>query len=101
MTQAERRILTEKVALEIRAEMERAEHLHGPFHSLHEAIAVIREEYVELEGAIFWGHKNGNNNASVRLEALQVAAMATKLLMMLTPSPDSRVDLSDAEAEVD
>lgn len=101
MTKTERRILTDKVALEIREEMERAENLYGPFHSLHEAIAVIREEYLELEQAIFWGNKNGNNNATVRLEALQVAAMATRLLMMLTPSPNVRLALSDAEEETD
>ncbi len=101
MTKSERRILTDKVALEIREEMERAENLYGPFHSLHEAIAVIREEYLELEQAIFWGNKNGNNNATVRLEALQVAAMATRLLMMLTPSPNVRLALSDAEEETD
>ncbi len=57
MTNTERRILAEKVALEIREEMKRAEALHGPFHSLHEAIAVIREEYKELEDAIFWGQQ--------------------------------------------
>ena len=101
MTKTERRILTEKVALEIREEMERAENLYGPFHSLHEAIAVIREEYRELEDAIFWGNKNGNNKATVRLEALHTAAMTTRLLMMLTPSPDVRFHLSDAEGEVD
>ncbi|HBT78110.1 MAG TPA: hypothetical protein DEB39_14570 [Planctomycetaceae bacterium] len=101
MTKTERRILTEKVALEIREEMERAENLYGPFHSLHEALAVIREEYLELEQAIFWGNKNGNNKATVRLEALQVAAMATRLLMMLTPSPNVRLALSDAEEEID
>ena len=101
MTNTERRILTEKVALEIREEMKRAEALHGPFHSLHEAIAVIREEYQELEQAIFGGNKNGNNNASVRQEALQLSAMATRLLMMLTPTPDERFGLSDAEMEVD
>jgi hypothetical protein len=101
MTKTEQRILTEKVALEIREEMERAEAIFGPFHSLHEAIAVIREEYLELEAAIFWGNKNGGNNATVRLEALHTAAMATRLLMMLTPSPDVRFHLSDAEGEVD
>ena len=101
MTNTERRILTEKVALEIREEMKRAEALHGPFHSLHEAIAVIREEYQELEQAIFGGNKNGNNNASVRLEALHTAAMATRLLMMLTPSPVAEFSVTDAEEDID
>ena len=101
MTKTERCMLTEKVALEIREKMERAEELHGPFHSLHEAIAVIREEYCELENAIFWGNKNGDNNAAVRLEALQLAAMATRLLAMLTPTQGPEYSMADAEKEVD
>ena len=89
--------MAEGVALEIREEMERAENLHGPFHSLHEAIAVIREEYCKLENAIFWG----DNNATVRLEALHLSAMATRLLMMLTPPPNRSYTVADAEKEVD
>ena len=101
MTKTERDILTEGIALEIREEMERAENLHGPFHSLHEAIAVIREEYCKLENAIFWGNKNDDNNATVRLEALHLSAMATRLLMMLTPLPNRSYTVADAEKEVD
>ena len=101
MTKTERQILTEGVALEIRDEMERAEDLHGVFHSLHEAIAVIREEYQELEQVIFWGNKNDDNIASVRLEALHLSAMATRLLMMLTPIPNRNYTVADAEKEVD
>ena len=93
--------MTEGVALEIREEMERTEDLHGSFHSLHEAIAVIREEYQELEQVIFWGNKNDDNIASVRLEALQLSAMATRLLMMLTPPPNRDYTVADAEKEVD
>lgn len=101
MTRAERTILTERIALEIREEMERAEKLYGPFHSLHEAIAVIREEYSELESAIFWGNKNGNNVHTVRLEALQLSAMITRLLVMLTPPVRRDYTVADAEREVD
>ena len=101
MTKTERNVLTEKIALEIKEEMEMAEAVHGPFHSLHEALAVIREEYLELESAIFWGNKNGNNNATVRSEALQVAAMSTRLLLMLTPCPKYYHSVADAEREVD
>ena len=101
MTKTERKVLTEKIALEIKEEMERAEAIHGVFHSLHEALAVIREEYCELEAAIFWGNKNGNNNATVRSEALQVAAMSTRLLLMLTPCSKDYHSVADAEQEVD
>ncbi len=101
MTNTERRILTEKVALEIREEMERSEALHGPFHSLHEALAILREEYLETESAIFWeARKKGDPNL-IRTEAIQVAAVAVRLAMMLSPTPDERFGLSDAEMEVD
>ena len=66
MTHSERRILLEKITQEIHEEMAQAEGLYGPFHSLHEALAVIREEYLELENAIFWGNKNGDNVQAVR-----------------------------------
>jgi len=101
MTHSERRILLETITQEIHEEMAQAEGLYGPFHSLHEALAVIREEYLELENAIFWGNKNGDNVQAVRAEALQVAAMTTRLVAMLTPPPDLQFDLSDAEKEVD
>ena len=101
MTKTERRLMTEKVALEVREEMERSEKSHGPFHSLHEALAILREEYIETENAVFWeARKKGDPNL-IRTEAIQVAAVAVRLAMMLTPTPDERFYLSDAESEVD
>lgn len=103
MTNTERRLLTEKVALEIREEMERGEKLHGPFHSLHEALAILREEYIETENAVFWEARKQRDPNLIRMEAIQVAvaAVAVRLTMMLTPTPDERFGLSDAEMEVD
>lgn len=48
-----------------------------PLHSRHEGIAVIREEYLELEEAIF----RGSDWNRVREEACQLAAMAIRLIL--------------------
>ena len=51
---------------------------HGDeFASAHEAIAVLREEYLELEQEVF----HGTDRRRIREEALQVAAVAIKLIM--------------------
>lgn len=59
-------------------ELERAAGIHGGFASLHEGIAVLREEYLELEQEIFLKHPDTKR---VKEEAVQVAAMAKKLWM--------------------
>ena len=59
----------------ITKELERANKKFPPFNSAHEGIAVIREEYLELEYEIFHGTED---NAFE--EAIQLAAMACKLL---------------------
>ncbi len=72
------------------------------FNSVHEALGVIREEYIELENEIFFGKKQamrdvdinqpGDNydagillwKANIRNEAVQVAAMCVRLIQELT-----------------
>lgn len=68
------------------------------FASTHEAIAVIREEYLELEKEVFWGEKEcleiyealGENAAiqhhkdRMRSEAIQLAAMCVRFAQELT-----------------
>lgn len=70
---------------------------------MHEGLAVLREEYIELEGQIFFGEKIAadelRNDLSpkyreeqtkirhkrrVREEAIQVAAMACRIIQELT-----------------
>jgi len=65
------------------AELQQATAVHGPFNSLHEAIAVIREEYLELEAEIFqkWPDKD-----KVIAETVQVAAMCEKLFNFIKAS---------------
>lgn len=75
-----------------------------PFNSTHEGLAVLREEYVELENEIFFGYKIHEADAAnrgltgeslkdsakahhliaVKKEAIQVAAMAARIIQELT-----------------
>lgn len=96
--------LKKETAEAIRIEMESIpEKYQKPFNSMHEGLAVLREEYIELEGQIFFGEKIAagevKNDLSpeyrtseterrykerVREEAIQVAAMAARIIQELT-----------------
>lgn len=65
---------------EVMNEVERAKELFpGNFHNQHEAIAVIREEYIELEQEIFKNQKVYDLLAQKK-EAIQLAAMCMRLV---------------------
>ncbi len=71
-----------KVLREILDEWYRADE-HGRMLSPHEAIAVIREEYLELEREVFHGEKGNSSyqyRAQMRAEAIQLGAMSAKLI---------------------
>ena len=57
-------------------ELERAMQQFAPFASAHEGLAVIREEYLELERAVFHG-----SGVDAFDEAVQLAAMAVRYLV--------------------
>jgi len=73
---------------------------HRNFASMHEGLGVLREEYVELEQEIFFGEKKAEQHPyandstpldpkdiwkeKVRREAIQVAAMAVRIIQELT-----------------
>lgn len=81
---------------------------HKPFNSMHEGLGVLREEYKELEDEIFWGFKQAKTDAAnrglkgddlkdkayqiyktrVREEAVQLAAMACRIIQELTTTND-------------
>ena len=82
-----RRYMASAVAGEVKDEIDQSENKYGPFHSLHEGFAVLREEYQELEKAIFWGVGETGDTKCVRDEAIQVAAMAIRIAMMVSPVP--------------
>jgi len=85
----------------IRIEMESIpEKYQKPFNSVHEGLAVLREEYVELEQEIFFGEKKAKEHKyaigedaldskeiwrmKIKREAIQVAAMAARIIQELT-----------------
>lgn len=69
---------------EVEDEISRAKQLFpSMFINQHEAIAVIREEYLELEQECFKNQRN-YNLAAQRKEAKQLAAMAIRLMIELT-----------------
>jgi hypothetical protein len=72
-------LIEDKIFIMVAKELERANSKFPQFNSEHEGIAVIREEYLELEAEIFHG-----TVLSTRDEAVQLAAMACKLLQFLS-----------------
>lgn len=81
----------------IKDEMESIpEKYQKPFNSVHEGLGVLREEYRELEDEIFFGEKLAKKKEeshidakvlwkqNIRKEAIQVAAMAARIIQELT-----------------
>ncbi len=62
----------------IAGEIHKADQRYGPFRSTHEGLGVLTEEYMELVEAI-----RANDLDGIIKEALQVAAVATRLAMAL------------------
>jgi NTP pyrophosphatase (non-canonical NTP hydrolase) len=61
---------------EVIEELARARRAHAPMHSAHEGWAVLYEEVCEL-----WEAVRANDRSQQRLEAVQVAAMAMRMLI--------------------
>lgn len=89
--------LKQEVVELIRAELASIpEKYQAPFPSEHHGLGVLREEYVELENEIFFGEKLAKNDPHIdfdyeriwreriRKEAVQVAAMAIRIIQELT-----------------
>lgn len=64
-------------------ELDRAIRKYPRFQSAHEGIAVLREEYLELETEVFKRPKK-RRNGKMREEAIQTAAMALRFVMDVT-----------------
>lgn len=69
-----------KVAMEIAAEVERAERKHAPMHSPHEGWSVIWEELEELREHV---RADTGRSAEARKEAIQIAAMGLRYALNL------------------
>jgi hypothetical protein len=71
----------------------RATSLHGDFQSAHEGLAVIREEYLELESEVFWGRKTRSDAVwldRIEREAVQIAAMALRFIVDVRKATQER-----------
>ncbi len=66
----------EDAFLLIRGEISQATNKFGPIASAHEGIAIIREEYLEMEREVFHG-----DHQRAMEEAVQLAAMAVRFLV--------------------
>ena len=63
--------------VDVTNELERAQRKFGPFRSSHEGLSVVREEYKELEEAVFLKSKGV---VEQHKEAIQLAAMALRFV---------------------
>jgi len=64
----------------VKIELSEATSKFGKFASQHEGIAVIREEYLELEKEVFKKQSEYDHN-QLKKEATQLAAMAIRFLI--------------------
>jgi hypothetical protein len=72
----------ERLAMEIAKEVERARALWPAINTPHEGIAVIREEYLELEEEVF-KKQTEYDRVAMRKEAVHVAAMGMRFILDL------------------
>lgn len=77
---AEKKRLIYGIALEIAAEVERAELMHKPLNSPHEAWSVIFEELEELREHV---RADTGRSPAARHEAIQTAAMGLRYVLNL------------------
>ena len=73
----------ETITNEVSDEVKRARSLFGTFHNPHEALGVIREEYIEFETEVFKFNlgKGRDTRPEMRKELIQLAAMAIRTIM--------------------
>lgn len=75
----------EKVIDAIKKEYVSAAQEFGDFASTHEGIAVIREEYLELEAEVF-EKQSKYDFKKIQKEAIQLAAMALRFIVDTIPA---------------
>ena len=68
---------------EVAVELERAQYLFKPIHSPHEALGIIREEYLEWEAEVYKFNlaKGRDTRPAMRKELIQLATMALRTVL--------------------
>lgn len=72
---------------EVAIEYLEAEKKFKGFHSKHDGLAIIQEEFEELKEAVFWPNKLGTGKAWT--EAKQLAAMAIRFMVDIPCDDDN------------
>lgn len=75
-------VLHSGLAVRVLHELARAEELFPPLHSPHEALAVIEEEFLELQAEVY---ASAGLERNAFTEAIQLAAMALRYVADLEP----------------
>ena len=78
-------------------ELKEATSNYGPFHSTHEGLAVILEEYRELEHEVF-RKQSTYDFEKMRKEATQLAAMAVRFMIDCLNGTDERSEDRDIDS---
>ncbi len=68
---------------EVHRELVRAKKLFKPIHSPHEALGIIREEYIEFEKEVFEFNlaKGRDTRPEMRKELIQLATMSLRTVL--------------------
>ena len=85
---------------EVTTELERARSLFKPIHSPHEALGIIREEYLEWEAEVYAFNlgKGRDTRPAMRKELVQLATMALRTVLdALEFNPTAEEDLGTAD----
>ena len=73
----------QELTKEVETELARARSLFKPIHSPHEALGVVREEYIEFEKEVFEFNlgKGRDTRPAMRKELIQLATMALRAVL--------------------
>lgn len=70
-----------EILADVMDEVVRAQNGNNRMHSLHEGLAILQEEVFELQTEVYKNpRKHPGRNSLARKEAIQVAAMAVRLI---------------------
>lgn len=78
--------MTNDIIKLVKAELNNATNMFGPFHSAHEGMAILREEFDELWEAVRMKQTDHRRIECMHEEAVQVAAMAIRFLIDCIPT---------------